>query len=206
MTENEAQISVIKYFLGAFKNSAPMIIIELPFCEYTRRADVVFVIEGQTHAVEIKTERDKLSTVEAQIDDYSKVFDFNYIAAEGKNYFGITKLSSRNIGILEINGMAKRRRPAKQIKRLNKAAVLSTIDFAFLRKHEKTVYKGTKQDTITATARKMTISECRELLNDFLYCRYKSRCDLFYKEVGETIHTDDLLTLTRPLTELSICL
>lgn len=204
MTENEAQINIIHYFIQNVKPKNPIIVIEFPFNEYARRADMVFIVDGLTHAVEIKTEKDNLDKLKTQINDYRMVFDFTYIAAEGKSYRSINQKIPKSTGIIEINGAAVIKRKPKRIIRLNKEAILSSIDSSFIKKSKVPHKKGSKHDVIVEVAKKLKVSDCRKLLVDYIINRLKDRSDLFLREVGNSIHTDDLLLLTRPSAKLSV--
>ncbi|MFC1524634.1 sce7726 family protein [Thermodesulfobacteriota bacterium] len=203
MTENEAQTRIINYFLNTFSCTNPIVIVEFPFCEHTRRADVVFIVNDFTHAVEIKTEGDNIRTIDSQIKDYKKIFDFNYIATEGKNFRRIIKNNYGSAGILKLDEKVKMHRNARQVKRLDKVAMLSSVDFAYLKKQDNTVVKSGKHDSIIASANRLNKDESRNILIRFICDRYKRRSDSFLNEIGESIHTDDLLLLSRPSADLS---
>lgn len=197
MTEQEAQIKIIEYFLHAFKGLDIIVALEVPFCEYKRRADIVFVVNGFTYAVEIKTEKDKVNTLENQISDYKKIFDFCYIAAEGKNFTSIIKRNYGNVGILKIEHKVKKHREARIVKTLDKKSLLSCMDFSYLKKHSSFVVMPTKQESILESVKKMKIVECRMAFLEFMKTRYQHGSASFFHEIGSTIHTDDLLILSK---------
>lgn len=62
------------------------------------RADFL-AINGYTKCFEIKSERDNLSKLDKQLNDYSKVFEYVYVVTDYKNVAEIEKLAPANTGI-----------------------------------------------------------------------------------------------------------
>lgn len=203
MTEQEAQVKIIEYFLKFYNCNEMIVALEMPFCEYKRRADIILVIDGLTHAVEIKTQFDNIGTLKDQIYDYKKIFDFNYIAAEGNNFSSIIKKNYGNVGILRIDKIVTEHRKSRRTKRLDKPSLLSSVDFSYMKRQNHTVIKSTKQESINESAKKMRLEECRKMFVDFIVDRFSRRSKSFFSEIGDSIHTDDLLILSRPDADLS---
>ncbi len=203
MTEQEAQVKILEYFLRSYNCSEMIVALEMPFCEYKRRADMVLVVDGFTHAVEIKTKADNIGKLYDQISDYKKIFDFSYIASEGRNFKSVIKRNYGNAGIINLDKNATRHREAKQIKRLEKISLLSSVDFSYIKRQKDAIIKSTKQESINETAKRMKIEDCRRVFVNFIIDRYRPRSTSFFYEIGESIHTDDLLILSLPVADLS---
>lgn len=204
MTELDAQVSLLNFVLAKEKGSLPIFSIETPFCEYKRRADVVAIIDGYTYAFEIKTDSDNLDSLKSQIEDYSKVFDYCYLASEGKN-LAIAKSSlARKFGVISLGSVSSQQRIPRQNKRLDKLSILSSIDFNYLKGVVKDRSWNTKQDTVEGLSKTITIEKARSLYVSYLTSRYQQRNELFFSEVGKVIHTDDLLLLSRESSALTL--
>lgn len=80
----------------------------------TSRADFL-AINGNTKCFEIKSERDNLSRLDKQLDDYLKVFEYVYAVTDYRNVSEIEKLAPKNCGIWVFEKNQKVEvRPAKQ--------------------------------------------------------------------------------------------
>lgn len=77
------------------------------------RADFL-AINGNTKCFEIKSERDNLSRLDKQLDDYLKVFEYVYAVTDYRNVSEIEKLAPKNCGIwIFENNRKVEIRPAK---------------------------------------------------------------------------------------------
>ena len=106
---------VIDFWLS--KNNADLIISEAPFFKGNRRADLIIMQNKYLFGFEIKSELDTLKNLEAQIDDYVKIFDFVYVVLSKKfaNATILKKLPT-NVGIVIYEDELKIQKEAKIIK------------------------------------------------------------------------------------------
>ena len=76
------------------------------------RADFL-TINGDTKSFEIKSELDNLQKLGKQIDDYQRVFDYNYLVAGEKHYENVLRRVPPHYGILVLQGRSlEETRPA----------------------------------------------------------------------------------------------
>jgi len=60
-------------------------------------------INGYTRSFEIKSELDNLKKLSKQIDDYEKVFDYNYIVVDGKHYDKAIAIVPERYGVMVLH-------------------------------------------------------------------------------------------------------
>jgi hypothetical protein len=177
--------------------------VEVPFSANKRMADVLLIRETN-HAFEIKGDLDNLTKLRAQLADYNKTFEEVTVITTQKHLKKIVKLIPKRIGILVFaeNGFKQIRKPKKRI-RLDKNSLLM-----FLKKNEitpllKDKYRLSSTDYVRKIAgEQISLHIIRKAVQKILARKYSPLFKLFLKDIGKTIHTDDLLALTGQIQNL----
>jgi len=145
---------------------------EVPFESGSRRADLVFGLEGDslTSAIEIKSDIDSLTRLESQLSDYKNVFNFVYVATT-KKYLAEVRKRGLWFGIIVINssGEATLIRKARRRLRTNQNSILNSVDSNYAKELMKNKPKYGSLSNST-------------LYFEWLKSRYKSLYQLFLKE------------------------
>ncbi|MBK0091356.1 sce7726 family protein [Erwinia sp. S59] len=164
----------------------------------TRRADVISISEGKITAYEIKGAGDNTDRLENQIESYKKYFDQCFVVCEKSNIDIIRKKTPRSVGILLVEGkFVKQVRKPYQIKSHDKIALASTIDIRLLRKLVTTKKLKSKHELCQHLSKQISLDEMRIISRSEAFKKIIIPFETFLKEVGEEIHSDDILTLTR---------
>ena len=180
------------------KFSIDIIATEVPYLYGNRKADLVFISNGNSIAFEIKSELDNLSKPKEQIEDYVTVFNKVYvvIAEKFKNSKEIKDLP-KNIGIIiEKNATLKLKRTAKIKKILPKDKTVY-----FLYKNDMIAYLKTNNYISINTARelftkKYSDKQVYDIVLQSLLRRYNAKYKLFCNDRGNYTHKEDLRYLT----------
>ena len=172
---------------------------EVPFLNRKRSADMVAIKNGCLIGVEIKSKSDNLRTMQAQLDDYQKVFNKVYLVYSEKfsKELDIVKLP-KNVGLIVIDskGELKVRRVAGHRRNLNKEALISMLwrqDLeSLIRCHNKIEYDELKQIAIKQCA----IKNIQKQINRSLIGRYGEGYNTLLQEMGSKIILEDLFYIT----------
>lgn len=171
--------------------------LEVKFSQNRRLADML-IISKEFHALEIKGERDNLTKLSAQIDDYQKTFEMVSVIIAPRHLCEIRNLLPTRIGmILFNNGVLSLIRKAKPKKRLDKKSLLM-----FFSKHElvKMLQVKNLRDHSTDEVRfiakdNLSLIQIHQAVFNKLYMKYKRLITLLHQDIGNSILKDDLQTL-----------
>ncbi|KDA93299.1 sce7726 family protein [Pantoea agglomerans] len=180
------------------KCKANVISSEFRFDFGTRRADVISMFEGKLTAYEIKGAKDNTDRLDKQIESYKKYFDLCFVVCEKSNLDSIRNKIPRNVGVLLVeNETIIQIRKPYYIKNHNKISLASTIDIRHLRKIVANNKIKSKHELCEILANQKTLDEIRIISRTDAFQKIAIPFGIFLKEVGERIHSDDILTLTR---------
>jgi hypothetical protein len=195
MKEIEIKRHLIDYII---KNDTSVVVgAEVPFQFGTRRADVVSILDEIATAYEIKGASDSTERLDYQIKSYKKYFDYCFVVCEKSNLTQIRKTIGREIGILFVdeNGISELRK-SKQFKRHDKETLASTMSIEQLKKAFNKQFRS-KHEMCEFVARTHTLDIIRHHSRTSLYNRYHQLSNILRSELGDVIHSDDILTITR---------
>ncbi|EGQ8511228.1 sce7726 family protein, partial [Vibrio parahaemolyticus] len=123
--ESDYKLMLIDHLLETSPSSP--FATEVPFAFSKRRADLVIVETGCTHAIEIKSDVDNTYSLVDQLVDYQKSFNKVSVLISDR-HIGILPHIPKNIGVLiHINGKIRQRRKAKERKQLDKIVALDLL-------------------------------------------------------------------------------
>ncbi|WP_220771250.1 sce7726 family protein, partial [Shewanella sp. MBTL60-007] len=171
---------------------------EVPFQYGTRRADVISILDEIATAYEIKGAGDSTERLDYQIKSYKQYFDYCFVVCEKSNLNQIRKAIGHEIGILLVdeNGITELRK-SKQFKRHDKETLASTLPTNRLRVISQNKELRSKHQLCEFLAKTKTLDQLRQYSRSSLNERYKHISKIFRSELGNTISSDDILTITR---------
>ncbi len=164
----------------------------------TRRADIISMSEGKLTAYEIKGAGDNTDRLESQIESYKKYFDLCFVVCEKSNLDSIRKKIPRSVGVLLVEDeVVTQVRKSYHIRNHDKISLASTIDIRHLRKIVADKKIKSKHELCEMLSNQKSLDEIRVISRKDVYKKIAIPFGMFLKEVGEKIHSDDILTLTR---------
>ena len=171
---------------------------ELFYGSKKRQTDLI-AVNGSTTAFEIKSESDDYRKTREQLDDYKKVFDYQYLVTTRNHEKKAVQILKANEGliIIEDNNTITIKRKARKILRHDKEEILETIPSTFLKRqfNIKPQYKSVSE--IRKHLMEKKTEELRSALRIFLKERLTPRNLIFFSEKGDTTHYEDLKLLTQ---------
>lgn len=196
MKELEIKRYLVDYII---KNDTSVVVgAEVPFQYGTRRADVVSILDEIATAYEIKGAGDSTERLDYQIKSYKQYFDYCFVVCEKSNLSQIRKSVGREIGILLVddNGITEVRK-SNQFKRHDKETLASTLPTNKLRVISQNKELRSKHQLCEYLAKTKTLGQLRHYSRTSLNDRYAYISKIFRSELGSTISSDDILTITR---------
>lgn len=179
-----------------------LIATEVPFFSGKRRADVIALWKGNSHAFEIKSDKDSAAKLLPQLNDYCATFDFVTVVLSERLVKANLEKIPRKVGVVSVcNGSSmKVIRRARKCKRLNKEILALSLDKAILsdlvgafpnerRSYQKSIER----------AKGLTVASLSNELKRQWQKKYSRSYELFLDEIGKKIYEDDLLNFTRHL-------
>lgn len=186
---------VIDFWLN--QNKVDLIINEAPFFKGNRRADLIIIQDNYLLGFEIKSELDSLKNLEAQIDDYIKIFDIVYVVLARKfAHAEILKKLPTHVGIIIFDGSIIIQRQAKPIKKFKKENLVSLLwrkDLEKILNNKKLDFEKLQKRTLS----KITINTLKQNILLSLKERYGNNYKYFLKDRGSYTTIEDLRTITR---------
>lgn len=177
---------------------------EMSFKDHGRKADLVVSRDGYLYAFEIKSKHDTLDTLNEQLEDYTKVFDYVTVVMSSSHYRKAKDIIGRNIGIwIEEDGIITIKRKPIIKKRLSKIELLSLLTLKDLKSTfpEVCVKNLTSLELKILVANTFNLETIRKSIVKKLNTLNKNSYQLFLSERGKITHTDDLPLLSRNLSK-----
>ena len=195
---DKIKCALIDYIL-ATQGPIKLIATELPFLSGDRWADIAVVKGEKIIAYEVKSEKDTLSRLLNQIEDYKQTFSEVYVVISKKfRHNQQLKEVPRNIGILQIDEqmLFTHIRKPQHSNRLS----LKYLSF-FLWKDDLTkLFRNSKEiPTIqlrSQAIKTLTRSRLFSIAIKAILTRYSGRFDVFMRERGKKTTIEDLRYLT----------
>lgn len=171
---------------------------ELFYGQKKRQTDLL-AVNGSTTAFEIKSSSDDYRKAREQMDDYKKVFDYQYLVTTACHEKKAKRMLKANEGliIIEENQMFCIRRKPKIVLRQNKSDILETIPQSFLKKYFNLNASFKSVTEVRKHLEDKTLAELKTALRAFLKERLTPRNITFFMEKGDVTHFEDLKLLSR---------
>lgn len=204
MNEIQIKTRLLSYLLH--KDEEVIVGSEVPYSYGTRRADMMSLLCGRATAFEIKSEGDKISRLEHQLESYRAFFDYCYVVCERSNLSAVRRNISSSFGIILVTDEAvKVSRKSKRFKRHNKEALASILTTSELKKLTRQYNLRSKHELCRFASIKFTLSLICKLSRDKLAARYSPSTRLLKADVISKINPDDIQTITKHYpTDLSL--
>ena len=172
---------------------------EVAFQFGSRRADVVLLEGEKLIAYEIKGAGDSVARLDYQVKSYIKFFDYCYIVCELSNIASVRASIPRAIGIILVTeDGVKQVRQSKCFKKLDKLSLSSVLSVQKLNSLYKPKIKPRSKFDLCKKVSKFCSTEQLRLASRHSFLeRYKSGSDIMKREASYTLHSDDILTITR---------
>lgn len=168
-----------------------------------RQADLV-VVNGYITAFEIKSMSDDFRRTREQLNDYEKVFDFQYLVTTISHQAKALNVIKENEGLIIIDNdknFIVKRKSELQVNQL-KSEILHTIPFAYLRKHFKISGKVKSVSELKNILMELPIEDIKVAFRIYLKERLGPRNKVFFNEKGLTTHFEDLKLLNRRMDQI----
>lgn len=162
-----------------------------------KMADLIFLSNGKTYAIEIKSKNDNLLKIQDQISNYCDVFDYVIVVTTKNHINNLMNEINNSIGVFLISDDFS----IQQIQRftlqrhVKKQSVLSSINANYLR--SLVDFKYADVDDLRLHLSKKSKPFLKGLLYDFLLKKLNKSFFRFLEERGAVTHIEDLGTLSQ---------
>lgn len=171
------------------------------FCGIKKRQIDLVAVGLTSIAYEIKSGLDDFRRLREQLDDYRKVFDYQYLVTTAYQEERANQILKKDEGLIVINDdkSISIRRIAKKLHSYDKSEILATIPLAFLKKHAKVE----KKSNLNCREQFMEyeIEELQRLLLFYFKEKLKLRNEYFFNEKGLITHFEDVKYLSTTVAE-----
>lgn len=195
------------------QNSGDVLLNEVPFANYKRRADLVHV-NGLLHAYEIKSSFDNLIRLVDQIPDYEKTFDKVTLVTTREHLPNVRKILPKKIGIALVDkNKIQLIRQAKEIKRLDKyylscflpkRDLITEIENAGFEKLIKISSKTNSYEIRELISNTLNTQDIRHIVLQYLKKRHRDNFETFLNYRGHVTAPEDIRMLSANYS-LSLC-
>lgn len=147
-------------------------------------ADLVILHNGNTYAIEVKSDSDSLARIDGQLQEYQKQFNYVVVVCGQKFAKKLSQELPEGIGlctILEDDTVKDIRKPKKQTK-LDKQEMLFSIKTSYLVKLADFPTAGKNADEIRMPFEKKRISFVQKILYDYWLSKMKPIFDLYLSD------------------------
>ena len=147
-------------------------------------ADLVLLHNGNTYAIEVKSDSDSLARIDGQLQEYQKQFNYVVVVCGQKFVKKLSQVLPEGIGlctILEDDTVKDIRKPKKQTK-LDKQEMLFSIKTSYLMKLADFPTAGKNADEIRMPFEKKRISFVQKILYDYWLSKMKPIFDLYLSD------------------------
>lgn len=195
---NIIKAMLVDFLISKDKSGECMYGSELFYGSKKRQADFVS-LNGYATAYEIKSDGDDFRRLREQLDDYVRVFDYQYLVTTNRHADKAVEILKPGEGLIIINNKANFvvKRRAKRITAQNKMDILHTIPAYFLRKYFKMggLYKSASD--VRNELAKRSLDEIVIAFRSFLKEHLNERNNYFLAEKGCITHFEDIRLLSR---------
>ncbi|KAB8193908.1 sce7726 family protein [Lysobacter maris] len=192
MREEQIKISVVRWLLSQLESSE-VIATELHFNNWQNRADIVVSSPNRLAAYEIKSSYDDFRRYSQQKEAYQAAFLESYLVIPHAMLEIAREHLDRTTGVLTVDefGIITRRRKSLVRTRLGKDDALGWLRVPDARKIQRSLGPALNIKELKAP---LATKVALEIVHERLRVRY----DIFNRERGRVLTTDDLAILSSP--------
>lgn len=183
----------IDYALSTFGDGV-MIGNEIMYGSCGKIADLVILYQGNTYAVEVKSDADSLYRIDSQIQEYRKLFNYVIVVCGEKYVTTLMNKLPTGVGLCEItndNSVVEIKKAKKQTS-LDKEEMLFSIKTSYLSKIADFSTIGKTADEIRRQIAKKRTPYIQEILYSFWQKKLSPGFTNFMADRGDFTQIDDL--------------
>lgn len=181
---------------GLFSDINLLIGQEVMFGKHQTFADLVILYKNKLYAIEIKAKNDNFKRLNAQIENYRKVFDYVYVLATNNHIKTLEDLNFQDVGIISIDddGFKIVKRGHLQ-KSFSKIDILESIPASYLSK-KFTLKKDLSAGVVRSQLLKKNMLELKSVLFEYFNYKIEDKFNNFIEDKGEVIQYEDISLLS----------
>lgn len=182
--------------MGLFSSMDLLIGQEVMYGKGQNFADLVVLYNNKLYAIEIKAQNDNFKRIDAQVDNYKKVFDYVYILATNNHIKTLKELNYQDVGIISIDNVGfKTIKRGRLQKRFSKIDILESIPASYLSK-KFTLKKDLSAGVVRNILLQKSISKLKEVLFEYFNYKIEDKFNNFLEDKGEVIQHEDISLLS----------
>lgn len=182
----------IDFVLSRFGNEV-IIGHEVMYGTSGRIADLVLLYNGDTYAIEIKSDSDSLTRIDGQVQEYQKLFNYVIVVCGEKYKQQLKQRLPKNVGLYLVNAdasISELQKPKKKT-RLDKDEMLFSVKTSYLIKKADFPTAHIGADAIRYEFAKKRTSYIQEILYDYWYSKMSPAFSCFLSDRGiQTLPVD----------------
>lgn len=182
--------------IGLFSDINILIGQEVMFGKHQTFADLVILYKNKSYAIEIKAKNDNFKRLNAQIENYKKVFDYVYVLATNNHIKTLKDLNFQDVGIISIGdagfNIVKHGRLQKSFSKID---ILESIPASYLSK-KFTLKKDLSAGEVRSQLLKKKMLELKSVLFEYLNYKIEDKFNNFIEDKGEVIQYEDISLLS----------
>lgn len=195
---DEIKIIVIEYLIERY----PGIIIgnEVMYGTSRKVVDLLVLYQGETYAIEIKSDKDNLRRLPEQLKEYSLIFDHTIVFTHSKYKKEVLSLVQQRVSVYEVlNGNINKVKGFNSANRTIKREMVYSVSSVFLRRFLPTAKKIDSDMIRMRIIRTYNKKEIHNIFYQFLEEKMVNGFKLFLHERNERNSVDDLSLLSARL-------
>ncbi|MBW4762900.1 sce7726 family protein [Prevotella melaninogenica] len=195
---DEIKIIVIEYLIERY----PGIIIgnEVMYGTSRKVVDLLVLYQGETYAIEIKSDKDNLRRLPEQLKEYSLIFDHTIVFTHSKYKKEVLSLVQQRVSVYEVlNGNINKVKSFNSTNRTIKREMVYSVSSVFLRRFLPTAKKIDSDMIRMRIIRTYNKKEIHNIFYQFLEEKMVNGFKLFLHERNERNSVDDLSLLSARL-------
>lgn len=195
---DEIKIIVIEYLIERY----PGIIIgnEVMYGTSRKVVDLLVLYQGETYAIEIKSDKDNLRRLPEQLKEYSLIFDHTIVFTHSKYKKEVLSLVQQRVSVYEVlNGNINKVKNFNSANRTIKREMVYSVSSVFLRRFLPTAKKIDSDMIRMRIIRTYNKKEIHNIFYQFLEEKMVNGFKLFLHERNERNSVDDLSLLSARL-------
>lgn len=195
---DEIKIIVIEYLIERY----PGIIIgnEVMYGTSRKVVDLLVLYQGETYAIEIKSDKDNLRRLPEQLKEYSLIFDHTIVFTHSKYKKEVLSLVQQRVSVYEVlNGNINKVKSFNSANRTIKREMVYSVSSVFLRRFLPTAKKIDSDMIRMRITRTYNKKEIHNIFYQFLEEKMVNGFKLFLHERNERNSVDDLSLLSARL-------
>ena len=189
LTADALKESIATYL--ASRDPSGIIGSEVMYGSSRRVADMVFISNGHSYAIEIKSEFDSTTRLEGQLEEYQTLFDYIIIFSAPNHINRINEAIPDYVGLYSINKFGIQRLRQEKINRhIQKSEMLISIPSAAV-KNNFSVKGRLSSDEIRAIALRKSMKEIHTYFITYFKDRLESSAFRKVKQIPERVETSE---------------